>query len=94
MAPTDYGRKGVKSFVVHPGARLSGELKEWLPHGAEVNVLMPEFSAWTYVRLTSGSEDWMSGRYVDATRSLDELEKIKEKVIQQYAFKNRLALPV
>lgn len=51
-------------------------------------------SAWTYVRLTSGSEDWLSGRFVDATASFDVLTQLKEKIVEQDALKNRLALPI
>lgn len=61
-------------------------LKHYFPDTAEL-------SGWTYVRLTSGSEDWLSGRYVESTASLDELKKLKEKIIDQDALKNRLALP-
>lgn len=56
--------------------------------------MSPNLSAWTYVRLTSGSEDWLSGRVVFSTASLDELDKMKEKIIEQDALKNRLALPI
>lgn len=53
-----------------------------------------ELSAWTEVRLTSGSEDWLSGRYIDSTWGLDELAKHKEKILEQDALKNRLAMPI
>ncbi|KAG8991649.1 hypothetical protein FRB94_000920 [Tulasnella sp. JGI-2019a] len=93
----EYKGQGVKSFAVHPGAvltDLSSGFKHWLPNGDEVFVDTPELSAWTYVRLTSGSENWLSGRFVDATWDLDELAKMKMKIVEQDALKNRLALPM
>lgn len=53
----------------------------------------PELSAWTEVRLTSGSEDWLSGRFINVTWDLDELATKKEKIVEDDALKNRLALP-
>lgn len=94
----EYRDQGVKSFAVHPGAVASTAMSQrfvaydptavsWMDQSAEL-------SAWTYVRLTSGSEDWLSGRYVQCTASLDELDKLKEKILEQDALKNRLLLPV
>ncbi|KAG9038042.1 hypothetical protein FRB95_002970 [Tulasnella sp. JGI-2019a] len=94
----EYRGQGVKSFAVHPGAvltDLSSGLANWLPNGkTEVFTQSSELSAWTYVRLTSESEDWLSGRFVDVTADLDELAKLKTKIVEQDALKNRLALPV
>jgi hypothetical protein len=45
------------------------------------------------VRLVSGSEDWLSGRYIDSRWDLDELVKEKEDIIKYDALKNRLTLP-
>ncbi|KAG8988253.1 hypothetical protein FRB94_000969 [Tulasnella sp. JGI-2019a] len=88
--------EGVKSFAVHPGAvptELSSRFQHWLPSGHELFVDTPELSPWSYVRLTSGSENRLSGRFVDVEWDLDELAKMKTKIVEQDALKNRLALP-
>ncbi|KAG8863582.1 hypothetical protein FRB96_008322 [Tulasnella sp. 330] len=93
---TEYRDQGVKSFAVHPGAvltELSTPFANWLPNGKQVFKQTPDLSAWSYVRLTSGSEDWLSGRFFNVTTDLDEVAKLKAKIIEQDAFKNRLALP-
>ncbi|KAG9006941.1 hypothetical protein FRB94_014776 [Tulasnella sp. JGI-2019a] len=92
----EYSEQGVKSFAIHPGAvltELSTPFAQWLPNGKEVFTQTPELSAWTYVRLTCGMDDWLSGRYLDATMDLDKLVKLKTKIVEQDALKNRLALP-
>lgn len=73
---------------------MSARVVGYMPAIKGLIVDSPRLSAWTYVRLTSGSEDWLSGRYVDANASLDEISKVKEKIVEQDALKNRLALPI
>ena len=45
------------------------------------------------VRLTSGSEDWLSGRYFDCNWGFDAVEKLRDSIVDDDALKNRLALP-
>jgi len=93
----EYRNQGVKSFAVHPGGvatDLSRKLKESLPNGEKIFSDSSNLSAWSYVRLTSGSEDWLSGRFIDLTWGLDEVAKLKERIVEQDALKNRLALPL
>lgn len=102
MSPTftssaEYRDQGVRSFAVHPGAvatNMNTKVLAFMPDIEQYMTETPELSAWSYVRLTSGSEDWLSGRFVDVTAGLDELGKLKEKIIEQDALKNRLALPI
>ncbi|KAG8906660.1 hypothetical protein FRB99_006361 [Tulasnella sp. 403] len=94
----EYRAHGIKAFAAHPG---------WVATDVGYKIIQtsvlteygdishsPDLSAWTYVRLTSGSEDWLSGRFIDATWNLDETAKLKERILEQDALKNRLALPV
>ncbi|KAG8906659.1 hypothetical protein FRB99_006360 [Tulasnella sp. 403] len=93
----EYRGQGVKAFAVHPGAvatDLSDSLANTTFAGIPVFTHSPNLSAWSYVRLTSGSEDWLSGRFVDLTWNLDEISTLKEKILEQDALKARLALPV
>jgi len=88
---------GVKSFAVHPGAVATEAGLEYArKYGLDSSIFKnpSDLSAWTQVRLTSGSEDWLSGRYIDATWDLDRITELKEKIIEQDALKNRLALPI
>jgi hypothetical protein len=44
--------------------------------------------------LTSGKADYLSGRFVSATWDLGEVERDwKEKIINQHALVNKLAIP-
>lgn len=86
-----------QELLCSPGAvptDMGGRVISFIPSLKDVVTDSPNLSAWTYVRLTSGSEDWLSGRFVDCTANLDELNKSKERIVEQDALKNRLALPV
>ncbi|KAG8906677.1 hypothetical protein FRB99_006378 [Tulasnella sp. 403] len=94
----EYRDQGIKAFAVNPG-NVATDLGYQI---IKTSVLVehgdishsPDLSGWTYVRLTSGSEDWLSGRFVDVTWNLDEMVELKEKILEQDALKNRLALPI
>ncbi|KAG9047106.1 hypothetical protein FS837_002990 [Tulasnella sp. UAMH 9824] len=93
----DYKKDGIKAFAVHPGAVLtdsSRELQDTTFKGVPLFTHSPQLFAWTAVRLASGSEDWLAGRFFDSTWNLDEIAKLKSKIIDQDALKNRLALPI
>ncbi|KAG9049707.1 hypothetical protein FS837_009352 [Tulasnella sp. UAMH 9824] len=60
-----------------------------LPGGSSYNLAKLA----TILRLTSGSEDWLSGRFFDSTWGLDEVAKQKEAILEEDALKIRLALP-
>ncbi|KAG8905268.1 hypothetical protein FRB99_000338 [Tulasnella sp. 403] len=93
---TDNGAAGVKAFAMHPGSvvtDLSALLIERQPHLKAIFKDSPQLGPWTQVRLTSGSEDWLSGRFFDATWDLDEINKYKEQILEEDALKIRLALP-
>lgn len=65
----EYGEQGVKTFAFHPGCILtelasnSTFIVDMVKKGmtTEDSLALP---ASALVRLTSGSEDWLSGRYV------------------------------
>ncbi|KIO16546.1 hypothetical protein M407DRAFT_33810, partial [Tulasnella calospora MUT 4182] len=91
-------KSGVKAIAMHPGAVATAfgsyvvdknpgmGLKDFFTDD-------PKLNAWTQVRLTSGSEDWLSGRFFDSTWGLDEVAKQKEAILEEDALKIRLALP-
>lgn len=93
---SEYRGQRVKAFAIHPGivgTDISRELANWPPNGDEILVQTPGLSAWTYVRLTSGSENCLSGRYVPATTDPDEHAKLKDVILEQDASKNQYSYP-
>ncbi|KAG8981283.1 hypothetical protein FRC05_004185 [Tulasnella sp. 425] len=93
----EYKKDGVKAFAVHPGlieTDLSKQIRETTFKDVGLPMQSPKLFAWTAVRLTSGSEDWLSGRFYDSTWDLDEIAKSKSEIVDQDVLKNRLALPL
>lgn len=93
----EYKKDGVKAFAVHPGlieTDLSKQIRETTFKDVGLPMQSPRLFAWTAVRLTSGSEDWLSGRFYDSTWDLDEIAKSKSEIVDQDVLKNRLALPL
>ncbi|KAG8953236.1 hypothetical protein FRC04_002646 [Tulasnella sp. 424] len=91
----EYKKDGIKAFSIAPGAVLTDATKK-LDEGKFKGIFTqsPRLFAWTAVRLTSGSEDWLAGRFFDATWDLDEIAKLKSGIVDQDVLKNRLALPL
>ncbi|KAJ7047902.1 NAD-P-binding protein [Mycena alexandri] len=84
----------VKSFSLNPGA-IRTSMADNNPEFASWLIDTIQLPAATCLRLTSGREDWLSGRYVSANWELDEVEASwKEKIIEQDALVNRLHVPV
>ncbi|KZS96628.1 NAD(P)-binding protein [Sistotremastrum niveocremeum HHB9708] len=94
----EYGDQGVKSFAFHPGCLLTElgtntpEVQGFVDAGVmkEDTVALP---ASVLVRLTSGSEDWLTGRYVSANWDLDDVNKLKEKILKENVLIDKLSLP-
>ncbi|KAJ6463264.1 NAD-P-binding protein [Mycena vitilis] len=84
----------VKTFSLNPGA-IKTSMADNNPEAASWLSDTLQLPAATSLRLTSGKQDWLSGRYVSANWELDEVETIwKEKIIEQDALVNRLHVPV
>jgi len=83
----------IKTFAFHPGAiATEGALAAGFP--AEMMTETIELPASTILRLTSGKDDYLSGRYVAATWDLDEVAELwKDKIVESDSLKNRLAIP-
>ncbi|KZP00363.1 NAD-P-binding protein [Calocera viscosa TUFC12733] len=95
FAHLEHGDAGVKIFSLHPG----GVKTELSKAGGErlLSILNDDVTLgpWTMVRLVSGSEDYLAGRYVSAAWDLDEVaEKYRERILKDDALKNRLTLPL
>ncbi|KAF7330899.1 NAD-P-binding protein [Mycena venus] len=84
----------VKTFSLNPGA-IKTSMAENNPEAAPWLIDTLQLPAATCLRLTSGREDWLSGRYVSANWNLDEVDlDWKAKIIEQEALVNRLHVPV
>ncbi|TFK65493.1 NAD-P-binding protein [Pluteus cervinus] len=84
----------VKAFSVHPGAILT-ELAKNVPEVSSLLIDTLQLPAATLLRLTSGREDWLNGKFVNSNWNLDEVEaQFKEKIIEQGALVNRLHIPL
>ncbi|KZS87416.1 NAD-P-binding protein [Sistotremastrum niveocremeum HHB9708] len=84
----------VKSFSIHPGAIMTAlvDSNPQLAHMVSETVQLP---AATLLRLTSGREDWLSGKFVDARWDLDEVEKVwKAKILEIDGLVNRFSVPL
>jgi len=94
FAAMEHAEQGVKVFSLHPGGIKTDLAKAGGAELAELLVDELPLPAWTMVRLVSGNEDYLSGRYISASWDLDEVDsKFKEAIIRDDALKNRLALP-
>ncbi|KZT33947.1 NAD(P)-binding protein [Sistotremastrum suecicum HHB10207 ss-3] len=85
----------IKSFTVSPGFLPEDNMEYSVQTGSRDSIDEAELSAATIIRLTSGKDDWLTGRFVSSNWDLDELELAwKDLVLKQDALVHRLLLPV
>ncbi|VDC07856.1 unnamed protein product [Peniophora sp. CBMAI 1063] len=81
----------VKAFAIHPGAVWTD-----MPKGAGLPEVFfidkHELPAATVLALTSGKYDWLSGRFVDSTLDLGEVEQKKEEILSNDALVSKLVV--
>ena len=83
----------VKSFALHPGS-IKTDTAMLNPSWESVMIDSPRLPAATALRLTSGRDNYLSGKFVSANWDLDEVEKTyKTEIINQEALVSRLAIP-
>ncbi|KZV70500.1 NAD-P-binding protein [Peniophora sp. CONT] len=79
----------VKSYAIHPGTVYTDIPKSaGLPEKFFVDT--PELSAATVLALSSGKYDWLSGRFVDCTIDLGDVEQRKEEILSKDALVAKL----
>lgn len=88
----EYGPQGVISFSLDPGGvatemslKLPKELHPYLEDTAE---LAGDFTVW----LTKERREWLSGRFVDATWDVEELEARKDDIVKGDKLKVRMVV--
>ncbi|KAA1467251.1 NAD-P-binding protein [Dentipellis sp. KUC8613] len=80
----------VKTFAVHPGV-VDTEMARATTFKP---VDSPQLVSSTYLYLTAGKADWLSGRYLSVTWDMAELQKDwKDKIEKADGFKSRLVVP-
>jgi NAD(P)-dependent dehydrogenase (short-subunit alcohol dehydrogenase family) len=86
----DHGEDGIKSFAIHPGG-VATELALNMPE--EMHQYLedePELAAGFIVWLCSGKADWAKGRYLSSNWDVDEMLKMKERILEEDLLVNRL----
>ncbi|VDC07158.1 unnamed protein product [Peniophora sp. CBMAI 1063] len=82
----------VTAIALHPGAVWTDMAKNsGLP--TEIFIDTPQLPTATILALTSGKYDWLSGRFVDSTVDLGDVEKLKEQILEKDALVAKLVLP-
>ncbi|KZV62613.1 NAD-P-binding protein [Peniophora sp. CONT] len=81
----------VPAFAVHPGAVWT-EMAKGTGLPKEIFLDTPELASATILALTSGKFDWLSGRFIDSTLDLGELEQLKDKILEKDALVAKLVL--
>lgn len=88
----DHGEEGIKCFAVHPGG-VATELAKNMPQEIHSYLIdAPELPASFIVWLCSGKADWATGRYLDSNWDVDELLQMKDQIIEEDLFVNRLRI--
>ena len=82
----------VKAFALHPGSIPTDVAKQsgLIEQGMEMPD-PPELPAATMLYLSSGKADWLSGRYVESTWDLGQVEREwKDKILAKDLLINKL----
>lgn len=86
----EYASEGIKCFAVHPGGvftKLAANMPEEF-HSSLIDE--PELAAGFIVWLCSGRGDWATGRYLSGNWDVNELAQLKDKIVGEDLFVNRL----
>ena len=78
-------------MAIHPGA-VDTETSRTSGIPSEFFTDPPELAASTALALTSGKYDWLSGRYYDSTWDIEEVSKLKEKILEKDALISKLVV--
>ena len=86
----DHGDDGIKCFAIHPGGVPTGLAKNMPEETHSFLVDDPDLAAGFAVWLCSGKADWARGRYLSSNWDVDELAKLKDRILQDDLLVNRL----
>jgi NAD(P)-dependent dehydrogenase (short-subunit alcohol dehydrogenase family) len=86
----DHGEDGVKCFAIHPGGVPTSLARNMPEEMHQYLVDKPELAAGFIVWLCSGKADWARGRYLSSNWDVNELLKMKDRIIEEDLLVNRL----
>jgi NAD(P)-dependent dehydrogenase (short-subunit alcohol dehydrogenase family) len=86
----DHGEDGIKCFAIHPGG-VPTTLAKNMPEAIHASLVdKPELAAGFIVWLCSGKADWANGRYLSSNWDVQELVRMKDRIIADDLLVNRL----
>ena len=86
----DHGEEGIKCFAIHPGG-VATELAKNNPSQIQAILIdNPVLAALFIFWLCSGKVDWATGRYLSSNWDVTELFGMKDKILAEDLFVNRL----
>jgi NAD(P)-dependent dehydrogenase (short-subunit alcohol dehydrogenase family) len=86
----DHAEEGIKCFAIHPGG-VPTNLAKHMPEAIHSSLVdRPELAAGFIVWLCSGKADWAKGRYLSSNWDINELLKMKDRIIRDDLLVNRL----
>ena len=86
----DHGEDGIKCFAIHPGG-VPTTLAKKMPEAIHSNLVdKPELAAGFIVWLCSGKADWAGGRYLSSNWDVNEILKMKDRIVKDDLLVNRL----
>jgi NAD(P)-dependent dehydrogenase (short-subunit alcohol dehydrogenase family) len=86
----DHGEDGVKCFAIHPGG-VPTALGKSMPEAMHAYLVdAPELAAGFIVWLCSGRADWAKGRFLSSNWDVDEVNQLKDRVLEGDLLVNRL----
>jgi len=87
-----YGKEGIVAYAVHPGIvgndRPPPGMPETFLKGPDDPALCGAFCLW----LLKEKREWLSGRYVSCNWDVDELESMKDEIVEKDKLKMRLVI--
>jgi NAD(P)-dependent dehydrogenase (short-subunit alcohol dehydrogenase family) len=86
----DHGADGVKCFAIHPGG-VPTALGMNMPDAMHAFLVdSPELAAGFILWLCSGKADWAKGRFLSANWDVDEVNQLKDRILERDLLVNRL----
>ena len=88
----EYGDKGVLAFAVHPGAVLTDMASRAPSDMQHILVDTPEIAAHALTWLVRERRDWLAGRYFVCQWDVDELQAMKQNILEGDKLKVRMVV--
>ncbi|KAI0074426.1 NAD(P)-binding protein [Panus rudis PR-1116 ss-1] len=88
----EYADKGLLALSIHPGG-VPTELALGMPQDMYSWLIdTPQLAGDSIIWLTRENREWLKGRYVSVSWDMEELEKMKEEIVEKDLLKIRMVL--